>query len=58
MNSEMFKVLTMGPFFIAAGNLGLNIIVLFINQEQPTVSILLFDIIGVGISLLGFVLPS
>jgi hypothetical protein len=32
MNTEMFKVLTMSPFFLAVGNLGLNIIILFINQ--------------------------
>lgn len=58
MNTEMFKVLTMSPFFLAAGNLGMNVIILFINNEQPTLSVLLFDIISIGISLLGFVLPA
>lgn len=36
----------------------MNVIILFITQEPLTVPILLFDIIGVGVSLLSFFVPT
>ena len=58
MNAEMFKMLIISPFFLAAGNLGLNLIILFIRGQQLSVSVLILDLVGLGISMLVMFIPT
>lgn len=58
LNSEMLSIVEVTPFFLAAGNIGLNLILLGIRKQPLEVGTLLIDIIGVGISLLLFLIPS
>lgn len=54
----MLGIVESTPFFLAAGNIGLNLILLNIRQQPIELSVLLIDIIGLGLSLLLFLIPS
>jgi|JI6StandDraft_1071083.scaffolds.fasta_scaffold506984_1 hypothetical protein len=54
----MLGIVEATPFFLAAGNIGLNLILLDIKKQPIELSVLLVDIIAVGISLILFIVPS
>jgi hypothetical protein len=57
LNNEMVKILETTPFFLAAGNIGLNLILMNLRSQPLHIGSLLVDIIAIGISLIIFILP-
>jgi hypothetical protein len=58
LNTALLKVLEGAPLFLATGNIGLNMALLYIRNQPIELAILFVDLISLGVSVCIFLVPT